>query len=289
MPPKRKAATKKRKASEPASPPARSTSGNSTSLSSDPPLLNLYRAKLLSLAKAHSALLKAVEESRGQEPIDLQSYSQLSASSPPPSPPPPFNPAAPQFTVPHNSLFEGGGQAAWTSEINEWLSRYDATARLSIDTNYDPNVVEGVMLDAPAESYPSASTAVTADLSQCSNVRVGVGVLIKRPGSYKVFAGVRKGSHGAGTLALPGGHLEFGESWAACATREVEEECGVNLDPTKLKLVHVTNDPMPDENKHYITLFMGATCEKDDVLVNAEPHKCEGWEEFCLDELEEVR
>jgi hypothetical protein len=38
-----------------------------------------------------------------------------------------------------------------------------------------------------------------------SVVRVGVGVLVKDPhDTTKVFCGIRKGSHGAGKLALPG-------------------------------------------------------------------------------------
>ncbi len=56
------------------------------------------------------------------------------------------------------------------------------------------------------------------------NVRVGVGVLIVDPARpHSVFCGVRKGSHGAGCLALPGGHLEMYESWSECAMREVME------------------------------------------------------------------
>jgi hypothetical protein len=36
-------------------------------------------------------------------------------------------------------------------------------------------------------------------------VRVGVGVLVKDPkDTTRVFCGIRKGSHGAGSLALPG-------------------------------------------------------------------------------------
>jgi len=46
------------------------------------------------------------------------------------------------------------------------------------------------------------------------NVRVGVGVLVRDPENpNKVFAGLRRNSHGDGSLALPGGHLEMYETW----------------------------------------------------------------------------
>eukprot|EP01083_Nonionella_stella_P028654 78924_1 len=88
--------------------------------------------------------------------------------------------------------------------------------------------------------------------SQQTHVRVGVGVLVQDPNDHKkLFAGVRKGSHGEGLLALPGGHLEMMESWEDCAKREVDEETGLKV--VDISFLHVTNDPMPSENKREFT------------------------------------
>ena len=65
----------------------------------------------------------------------------------------------------------------------------------------------------------------------------------------------RKGSRGAGTWALPGGHLEFGESFAACGLREVAEETGLKLGANyAFHLVSVQNCQFSDA--HYVTLFL---------------------------------
>lgn len=104
--------------------------------------------------------------------------------------------------------------------------------------------------------------------------KVGVGVATFNDG--KLLLGKRKGSHGEGEWAFPGGHLEFGEDVEACAKRELLEETG-------LKAISTTPGPwindLIDGNKHYITLvvFVNAFEGKLKLL---EPQKCEGWHWF---------
>ena len=88
--------------------------------------------------------------------------------------------------------------------------------------------------------------------------------------------GERHGSFGVGKVAFPGGHLEFGESWDACARREVMEETGISLaEPTRH--VATTNDVMDADGKHYVTIFMLAEAPEGAEPQNLEPHKCKGW------------
>ena len=112
--------------------------------------------------------------------------------------------------------------------------------------------------------------------------RVGVGIIILRDGH--ILLGLRKGSHGAGTWALPGGHLEFGESVEDCARREAFEETGLRL--KLIKPGPYTNDLMPSEAKHYVTVYVQASVEPGDPKV-LEPEKCEAWAWFKWSALPE--
>lgn len=47
----------------------------------------------------------------------------------------------------------------------------------------------------------------------------------------------------SGWLALPGGYIEFGESWQAAGARELWEEAGVQIDPDTLREVRVFSSP----------------------------------------------
>mmetsp|Transcript_11017 Transcript_11017/g.16803 ORF Transcript_11017/g.16803 Transcript_11017/m.16803 type:complete len:146 (+) Transcript_11017:57-494(+) len=122
-----------------------------------------------------------------------------------------------------------------------------------------------------------------------TTVRVGVGCLVRNSLNKAVLIGRRKGSHGAGTLALPGGHLEMGETWEECVSRELLEE--TNLSVTNIKYVGATNDIAigGNSNKHYVTIFMSADVATDSSpLENMEPHKCEEWMWKPWDEIVEL-
>lgn len=110
--------------------------------------------------------------------------------------------------------------------------------------------------------------------------RVGVGVIVQN-NQKKIVLGKRKNAHGEREWALPGGHLEFGETPIECAVRELYEETGMCLvNPTELTF---TNDIFHASNKHYITIFIqGYSLEEPKLL---EPHKCEGWKWFDLNNL----
>ncbi len=58
---------------------------------------------------------------------------------------------------------------------------------------------------------------------------------------------------------MPGGHLEFGESFEHCAIREVLEETGLSINPESVQFLTATNDIMASERKHYVTIFVKCT------------------------------
>jgi 8-oxo-dGTP diphosphatase len=97
-----------------------------------------------------------------------------------------------------------------------------------------------------------------------------------------VLLGQRIGSHGAGDWALPGGHLEFGETVEQCAEREVLEETGLDIEVVARG--PYTNDMFPEESKHYVTLFVVAHAQGGVPWVR-EPSKCSAWRWFRWSEL----
>jgi 8-oxo-dGTP diphosphatase len=98
--------------------------------------------------------------------------------------------------------------------------------------------------------------------------KIGIAVFTFREGTF--LATKRIGSHGANTWSIPGGHLEFGESWEQCARRETMEETGMEI--TNVNFLAATNDIFDTENKHYVTIWMTADWQANEPE-NKEPEK----------------
>jgi len=99
--------------------------------------------------------------------------------------------------------------------------------------------------------------------------KVGIGVFVWRDGKFLVMK--RSGAHGQGTWTVPGGHLEFKETWEQCAKREVLEETGMEI--TNIRLLAATNDIFEKENKHYNTIWIESDWLRNEPQ-NLEPKKC---------------
>ena len=62
---------------------------------------------------------------------------------------------------------------------------------------------------------------------------------------------------------------------------------GTGLMIKNVRFLTATNDPMPADNKHYITMFTVCVRENDgDIPEVLEPEKCEGWEWASWEEIE---
>ena len=56
-----------------------------------------------------------------------------------------------------------------------------------------------------------------------------------------------------GRLALPGGHVDKGETSRDAAARELKEETGVEVDPRRLTFVGVYDEPDRDPRGRYVS------------------------------------
>ncbi|CAH0480589.1 unnamed protein product [Peronospora belbahrii] len=182
-----------------------------------------------------------------------------------------FQPCGDGFTEPISQLSQ-------ISQVSHW-SGLSSTSNLDAIMNFleTQGTSEVKRLETLQAEY-------TKPKEQKTVVCVGVGVLLmskKHPEC--VLIGQRKDSHGEGKFALPGGHLEMYESWEECAIREVKEE--TDLDLMEAHFATVTNDPMEDEGKHYITILMQAIVDEAQTVRNMEPNKCEGWSWMPWSEL----
>lgn len=112
--------------------------------------------------------------------------------------------------------------------------------------------------------------------------RIGIGVFIFKDGKF--LMGKRRNAHGDGTWSIPGGHLEFGESFEDTAIREVMEETGLKI--KNVRFGAVTNDVFVSEDKHYVTIWVLSDWESGTEEIT-EPDKFVSMEWRNFDNLPE--
>ncbi len=107
-----------------------------------------------------------------------------------------------------------------------------------------------------------------SSLTNTNLPRVGVGVFIFRDGKF--LMGQRKGSHGSGSWSVPGGWLEYQESFEDASAREVMEETGVAI--KNIRFAALTNNVFKDEKVHSLTVWMMSDWDNGEPMIN-EPDK----------------
>ena len=117
-------------------------------------------------------------------------------------------------------------------------------------------------------------------------IGVGFGVMLLR--DNKILLGKRhedpqKASSllkGAGTWTMPGGKLNFGETFVEGAKREVMEETGIKLNSAKV--IAINNDMV--ESAHFVTIGLLSEDFEGEAKV-MEPDEIVQWKWFGLNEL----
>ena len=116
-------------------------------------------------------------------------------------------------------------------------------------------------------------------------VGAGCGVILLR--GEKILLGKRHDDpekadsemHGEGTWTIPGGKMDFGESFEDVAYREVLEETGIKINKRKLQLVSVSSDAVSDA--HFITLgFLAEEFEGEARVMESDEITEWRWFEF---------
>ena len=99
-------------------------------------------------------------------------------------------------------------------------------------------------------------------------VKAGVGVFVFRNGKFLMQK--RQGAHGVGTWSVPGGWMEFGESFEDTAKREVMEEIGLRI--SDVRVAGVVNSFFKEDDVHSVTIWVTSIYESGKASI-LEPDK----------------
>lgn len=122
--------------------------------------------------------------------------------------------------------------------------------------------------------------------TETKKIGVGFGVLLLR--DNQILLGKRHHDpkkadselHGEGTWTMPGGKLEYGESFEEGAAREVLEETSIKLN--NVKIICINNDK--NGHAHFVTIGMFSKDFSGDAKI-MEPDEIVEWKWFDINNL----
>lgn len=109
-----------------------------------------------------------------------------------------------------------------------------------------------------------------------------VSVVVIKDGNEILLVRHRKGTRHY--WVLPGGRLEYGETFHECAVRELKEETGLDVEVDKL--IYLSEAIAPDRSRHIVNVYLTAHVTGGVMAVGDEPVLA-GVDYVPLKELEE--
>ncbi len=107
---------------------------------------------------------------------------------------------------------------------------------------------------------------------------IGVAIILLK--NSKLLMGRRKNGYKPGTMGVPGGRIEKGETVENAVVRELMEETGIV--PKKFKFIGVVRN---DQRESVFVHFVFVCTDYEGEPNNIEPEMCEGWDWYDFDEL----
>ena len=106
------------------------------------------------------------------------------------------------------------------------------------------------------KAYPVQDEIILSDMAEKEILQVAAAVIEHR--GWYLITRREAGAHLAGYWEFPGGKREAGETFEACARREVFEEVGIEI--TAPRLLTVTHYDYPDRSVelHFFYVFTGS-------------------------------